>query len=217
VLKHATTRQRDSPAEAAAVASACGYITAVTATIVALGLVVICQWPERLHAEQGAAQSFVTDVLRLMEAPGLGARVPSPLQCEVQLAALLDGGLPQQRFEPAFRQALHNRWQGAPLVAVRRRRLLLAAPVINALAAQATLDAQAARKAADVAKRGLRECALPGCGAVEMSVKEFKLCGACRAAAYCCAEHAAAHWKRKPDGHKAACKQSQASAADAEQ
>lgn len=216
VLAHATRhRLGNTPGAGPATASACGYITAIIAATVLLNVSVVLQWPERLHAEQDGTRSFVEDVLGLMEA---AAPIEPPmLQCEVHLAAMIDQ-LPLQRLEPAFSQALFARWRGAPLVAVRLRRLLLQPAGVMSIAAQFTLDAEAERKAADVAKRGLRECALPGCGAVETSVKEFRLCGACRAAAYCCAEHAAAHWKRKPDGHKAACKQSQAaSAADTEQ
>ena len=49
---------------------------------------------------------------------------------------------------------------------------------------------------------GLRPCALPGCSAKEQFAKSFKVCSRCLAAAYCCAEHQAEHWK----GHKKACK-----------
>jgi hypothetical protein len=52
------------------------------------------------------------------------------------------------------------------------------------------------RAQADVARHGLRACALPGCGAVEPSPKAFKVCGRCRAAAYCCAAHQADDWRR---------------------
>jgi hypothetical protein len=217
VLEHATRarlRLGNTPSGGAATASACGYITAVIAATVVLNVLVVLQWPERLHADQDTAQRFVQDVLAFMEAAAPSE--PRMLQCEVHLAAMIEE-LPLQRVEPAFSQALFARWRGAPLVAVRRRRQLLLPAGVMSIAAQMTLDDEAERRAADIAKRGLRECALPGCGAVETSVKEFKLCGACRAAAYCCADHAAAHWKLKPDGHKAACKQSQAASADTEQ
>jgi hypothetical protein len=50
--------------------------------------------------------------------------------------------------------------------------------------------------AADVARHGLRRCALPACGAQEAHPKLFKLCGRCRGAAYCCAAHSVEDWKR---------------------
>jgi hypothetical protein len=53
-----------------------------------------------------------------------------------------------------------------------------------------------ARAAADVARHGLRSCALPACGATEAYQKTYKLCGRCRSAAYCCAAHSKEDWKR---------------------
>ncbi len=62
------------------------------------------------------------------------------------------------------------------------------------------------RAAADVARHGLRRCALPACDAQEPHPKLFKLCGRCRGAAYCCAAHSKEDWKRhkREDGCKAA-------------
>jgi hypothetical protein len=58
--------------------------------------------------------------------------------------------------------------------------------------------------AADVARHGLRRCALPACHAQEPHPKLFKLCGRCRGAAYCCAAHSVEDWKRhkREDGCK---------------
>jgi hypothetical protein len=53
-----------------------------------------------------------------------------------------------------------------------------------------------ARGAADVARHGLRSCALPSCGVTEAYPKTYKLCGRCRGAAYCCAAHSQEDWKR---------------------
>jgi hypothetical protein len=50
--------------------------------------------------------------------------------------------------------------------------------------------------AADTARHGLRRCALPACDAQEPHPKLFKLCGRCRGAAYCCAQHSKEDWKR---------------------
>jgi hypothetical protein len=52
------------------------------------------------------------------------------------------------------------------------------------------------RAAADVARHGLRSCALPACGTTEEYRKTYKLCGRCRGVAYCCAAHSAEDWKR---------------------
>jgi hypothetical protein len=66
----------------------------------------------------------------------------------------------------------------------------------------ASCDACLSAAAADVAARGLRECALAGCGAREVHVAQFKRCSACRTVFYCCREHQVADWP----AHKTACK-----------
>ena len=59
-----------------------------------------------------------------------------------------------------------------------------------------------ALKAADVAAFGLHACALPACGAREVTVHQFKRCGGCKAVVYCSAACSKAHWKA---GHKREC------------
>ena len=63
-----------------------------------------------------------------------------------------------------------------------------------------------ARQRADIAKHGLRDCALPSCAKTERTVKEFSLCAGCRAQVYCCLEHQALDWK----AHKKACREKEA-------
>jgi hypothetical protein len=48
----------------------------------------------------------------------------------------------------------------------------------------------------------LRACALRACGGREAHAHAHLVCSRCRAAAYCCAAHAAAHWRA---GHSAEC------------
>jgi hypothetical protein len=61
------------------------------------------------------------------------------------------------------------------------------------------------RAAADMARHGLRACALPECDAVEPQPKTFKICSRCRAVCYCSAAHQQADWRRhkRADGCKA--------------
>ena len=63
-----------------------------------------------------------------------------------------------------------------------------------------------ARKRADVAKHGLRDCALPSCSSTEKTVKEFAHCSGCRTVVYCCLEHQALDW----GAHKKACREKEA-------
>jgi hypothetical protein len=74
----------------------------------------------------------------------------------------------------------------------------VAAPSDEAQRAQFAigLRTMVACAAADVARHGLRCCALPSCGATEPHPKAHKICGRCRGAAYCCAAHSAQDWRR---------------------
>jgi hypothetical protein len=198
---------RGAPAAAAAAAerrtaAAAGYIAAVSAAEVALNSVATCVWPQRLHPQADVAERFLLSVLGLMaSATGLEG---SSLKCEAMLASRI-ADVDRRRLEPSFAAALFGAWEGEALRGVRRGRMLLDDPIVSALAAALTLASEAAAREADVAARGLRACALPSCGAQETSVREFKRCGACKAAAYCCAEHAAQHWALAPGGHKREC------------
>jgi hypothetical protein len=62
------------------------------------------------------------------------------------------------------------------------------------------------RADSDLARFGLRACALPECDAVEPEPKLFKVCGRCRAVCYCSAAHQQADWRRhkRTDGCAAA-------------
>jgi hypothetical protein len=69
----------------------------------------------------------------------------------------------------------------------------------------------AAHVAADVARYGLRTCALPECGATEPHPKAFKLCARCRSAAYCSAAHQQQDWRRHTrDDSDGGCKKTDA-------
>ena len=72
-----------------------------------------------------------------------------------------------------------------------------------------TLDSSLATAAAEAAVRGLRECALAGCTSKEVHVSQFKHCGACQQAFFCCREHQLSDWP----SHKAACKAARKAAA----
>ena len=62
--------------------------------------------------------------------------------------------------------------------------------------AKARWQAYERRAAEDVARHGLRACALPGCGATEPQPKVFKVCSRCRRACYCSAAHQQQDWRR---------------------
>jgi hypothetical protein len=96
----------------------------------------------------------------------------------------------------ATRDALTAREEAA-LRAVQAR-VSNTAPDVGAWDAPASvlMAARMARAQADVARHGLRACALPSCGATEPQPKAFKVCSRCRKAAYCSPQHQAEDWKR---------------------
>jgi hypothetical protein len=52
------------------------------------------------------------------------------------------------------------------------------------------------RRADDVARHGLRACALPECGKTEREPKAFKLCSRCLRVCYCSSAHQHQDWRR---------------------
>ena len=68
----------------------------------------------------------------------------------------------------------------------------------------AVTAARQERAAEDLARHGLRTCALPSCGAAEPHPRFFKCCARCRAVYYCCAEHQRADWSRHRRADKCA-------------
>lgn len=186
-----------SAAVQAASATTVGYSAALGAVWVSLCLMRRCSgWPE---PQLALAQVFVRSVLDAVpQTAGLPAGFAPG--AELKLVAYFDretgspGGM-----DPAFFAAVWRAWRGEGVARVLRGRgsLLVGPPVIDAYDAAA-----AARRAADVAKRGLRRCGLPACGRQELTVRHFQLCGGCSAVAYCSDAHHAAHWK---EGHRREC------------
>ncbi len=185
-----------------------GYETA----LLAAGVVFQCfkaTWqlglPARRSADVGAANTLVLRSVALIAE--LGNQVEFRPGIEEQLAArVADVCNPAKArlyrgpvLDEHFYDALAALWCRPDVVA--------------ALEAHGTLDALAdgsqeayhrmyqESRERDIAAFGLRQCALPSCGAHEATVKQFKLCGGCKQVAYCCAEHSQAHWKE----HKKTC------------
>jgi hypothetical protein len=159
--------------------------------------------PELPPDEAAAAQAFV---LRLVGVVGATLRVPFYMKCaeEMRLCHLLAQMLPSVgHMEPRFQAALRAAWEAAPVAAALRAHGC-GADTFDAVERNA--DAQLAAAARDAARCGLRACAAPACGAREASGKQFKLCSACKAAAYCSPACQRAHWRE----HKPACKQAAA-------
>ena len=174
-------------------------------------LVLNNSWPLVAGAEVEAAQTFVLRVLALMAEVQLDSSSSASLETlvyESQLVTLVAATLSPERgariqgvvLTAQFYEELFAAWNTPALQAALRSRRTL--DYIQAGAVAQAIAAEQALQAADVAAVGLHACALPACGAREVTVHQFKRCGGCKAVVYCSAECAKAHWKA---GHKREC------------
>ena len=182
-----------------------GYEVALLSGDVLLRL--FCCQIAKTGADVSAAQDFVLRVLALVVQVRHDFQVP--LVSELYLASLLQVVISPKQRAIVRGEKLNERFYDALVAACEApafREALRAHGTLSVLASgilEAVEEEGEARSAADVAAHGLRTCALPACGAQEATVQQFKFCGGCKRVAYCCAEHAKAHWKA---GHKAACR-----------
>ena len=131
----------------------------------------------------------------------------APILGEAGLVIIVQQLLASTVIKPSFRAALEARWTSPDVVASLRMRGTeeQQKTLFNHLSAE-----REAAERADVAEHGLLVCAFPGCDKQEVTVREFKVCSACRAVAYCSAEHGGLHWA---GGHKHKCKDLKAAGA----
>ena len=115
-----------------------------------------------------------------------------------------------QNYEPAFCAAVLRKWRSDAVSSVLRAHGVLQTGLAVHEQTNATFDA---RQRDDIAKHGLRDCALPSCAKTEQTVKEFAHCSGCRSVVYCCQEHQALDWTM----HRKACRAKQAARLTAEE
>ena len=146
-------------------------------------------------------ESFVLQGLDIIP---LTAGIPvSLIVHEDHLAATIERGMNPRNFEPAFCAAVLRKWRSKAVSNALRARGVLQTGVDDFQQDNAEYEA---RQRADVAKHGLRDCALPSCSKTETTVKEFAGCSGCRSVVYCCLEHQALDWRV----HKKACREKEA-------
>ena len=155
--------------------------------------------------ERGRAEQFFFQALDYLASTRV---VTFPIVGKTKLVDVVQQLLASPVMEPSFRAALEARWTSPDMVASLRMRGGTVEK-ITAIKNKVYSDKHAACLA-DVAAHGLLICALPGCDKREVTVREFKVCFACRAVAYCSAEHGGLHWAR---GHKHECKDLKAAGA----
>ena len=193
------------PAWLRARASTLGYNTVLLAMFRGLDMLPAPFWPQN---ERKTVASFVLQGLDVIPQT---AGIPADLiNGEENLVTVIAKHLSPQLHGSAFCDAVLCKWRSLAVTNVLRARGVLQIGIANCEQIEAAFDA---RRRADIAKHGLRDCALPSCSKTERTVKEFAGCSGCRSVVYCCLEHQALDWR----AHKKACREMEAERRAAEE
>ena len=204
-MKRATNEPVPPPAVLRAWASMMGYNTLLRAIANSLDLLPCPLWPT---AQKTMVESFVLRGLDVIpRTAGVRANL---IVGEDRIVAFIERELSPQRRGSAFCTAVLEKWRSVAVSSVLRARGVLQTGIAKYEQTRAEFDA---RKQANIAKHGLRDCALPSCAKTEKTVKEFSLCAGCRSQVYCCLEHQALDWR----AHKRACREKEAERLAAEE
>ena len=186
------------PAVLRACVSAMGYNTLLQALFRSLDLLRHPAWTQH---ERKMVESFVLQGLDVIPRT---AGVPGEhVAGENRVVSIIEGIMNPRNSDPAFCIAVLRKWRSDAVSSVLRARGALQTGVADY--AQTKVEYEA-RQRADLAKHGLRDCALPSCSKTEKSVKECAGCSGCLSVVYCCLEHQALDWR----AHKKACKEKEA-------
>ena len=186
-------------------ASTMGYNTLLNAMFSSLDKL---RQPLLAQHERTVVESFV---LRGLDAIPRTAGVPPEwITGEKHLVVIIEQHLSTRRHGPAFCAAVLRKWRSDAVSNVLRARGVLQTGIAEHEQIIAEFET---RQRADIAKHGLRDCALPSCAKTEKTVKEFAGCSGCRSVVYCCLEHQALDWK----AHKKACREKEAARLAAEE
>ena len=162
-----------------------------------------------LYLSTDARGGALLQVLQALDVISQTAGIECKLGAEFNLVAFIENVSPQ-KYDPAFCAAVLRRWRSDAVRSVLRARGVLQTGTAFHEQTSAEFDD---RQREDIAKHGLRVCALPSCSKTETTVKEFAHCSGCRSVVYCCAEHQGLHWTK----HKKACREKEAARLAAEE
>ena len=147
-------------------ASTLGYTTLLRAMARSLDLLKQPLWRA---AQVRLVESFVLQGLDVIPRT---AGVPADLVCAEDRGVMaIEKFMSPRHFEPTFCAAVLRKWRSEPVSSVLRARGVLQAGVSWFKANDAEFEA---RQRFDVAKHGLRKCALPSCHKAEKTAKELQ-------------------------------------------
>ena len=183
------------PAVLRDLASKMGYDILIDAMARGLDMLLLPWWPA---AQKRSVESFVLQGLDVI--PRTAGIPASHVTGEEPVVAVMERRMNPRNYGPAFCASVLRKWRSEAVSTVLRARGALQTGVAKFEERQAEFYA---RQRADVAKHGLRDCALPSCSKTKQTVKEFAGCSGCRTVVYCCLEHQALDWR----AHKKACRE----------
>ena len=195
--KKAMNEQVPPSAVLRAFASMMGYTTLLKAVFRSLNLVAF-PWPA---VQKTIVESFVLQGLDVIPRT---AGIPANLIAgEDRVVMMIEKYMSPLDYDPAFCAAVLRKWRSEAVSSALRARGVLQTGIAKYEQVKAEFEAL---KRADIAKHGLRDCALPSCAKTEKTNKEFAGCSGCRSVVYCCLEHQALDWR----AHKKACREKEA-------
>ena len=183
-----------------------GYVTLLLAMSRSLNLLPFPYWTA---VQKRMVESFVLQGLDVIPRTA-GVHADLIVGEERVVVKIVEEGMNPRDYEPAFCAAVLRKWRSNAVSSVLRARGVLQSGIAAYQQHSAEFEA---RKRADVAKHGLRDCALPSCSKTEKTVKEFAGCSGCRSVVYCRLEHQALDWR----AHKKACREKEAARLAAEE
>ena len=204
-IRKAKNQSSPPPAVQCEATSAMGYITLLYALFRSLDSLRLPWWTA---AQKTMVKSFVLQGLGIIP---LTAGIPAGwVPVKGALVKIIEQSMNPRDYEPAFCTAVLRKWRSDAVSSVLQARGVLQTGISAFQQTKADLEA---RQRADIAKHGLRDCALPSCSKTERTVKEFAGCSGCRSVVYCCLEHHALDWR----AHKKACREKEAARLAAEE
>ena len=151
-VKTAQKKLLPSPAALRVVASTIGYDTLVTAIYRGLDLLQLQFVPA---AQKRNVESFVLQGLDVIP---LTVGIQTGIQIEDAFVSMIEKSMNPQNYEPNFYAAVLRKWRSNAVSSVLRARGVLQTGIATSQQTKAEFDA---RQRADIAKHGLRDCALP--------------------------------------------------------
>ena len=174
-----------------------GYGTVLAAIHKSLDMLPFPWWPA---TQKRSVESFVLQGLDIIPRT---AGVAHSIASEDDVVAMVERHMNPRDYDSAFCAAVLRKWRSEAVSSVLRARGALQTGIAKSEQSKADFHV---RQRADIAKHGLRDCALPSCSKTEKTVKEFAGCSGCRTVVYCCLEHQALDWR----AHKKSCREKEA-------